>query len=114
MVVARHPAAAGLPGTSAKHGRPVRVRSDGIRGTWRRNNGIAGRAFRHSVATIIPSLRDGSVFNAIPGNKLPGYDHSVPPGRKFAHSPTRYLRCGSSFFATCAVTSSGVVPFAAG
>jgi hypothetical protein len=41
------------------------------------------------VATIIPSRRDGSVFNAIPGNKLPGYDHSVPPGRKFTHSPHR-------------------------
>src|SRR5260221_9749273 len=40
-------------------------------------------------ATIRPYLRDGSVFDAIPGNKLPGYDHSVPPGRKYTRSPHR-------------------------
>jgi hypothetical protein len=32
---------------------------------------------------IIP-YGDGSVFARIPGNKLPGYDHLVPPGQ----SPT--------------------------
>jgi len=31
-------------------------------------------------ARIIPSLRDGSPVWNIPGNKLPGYDHSVPTG----------------------------------
>jgi len=31
---------------------------------------------------ITPSLRDGSLFERIPGNKLPGYDHSVPPGQR--------------------------------
>src|SRR5258707_14217974 len=30
---------------------------------------------------ITPSLRDGSLFAWIPGNKLPGYDHLVPPGQ---------------------------------
>jgi hypothetical protein len=30
---------------------------------------------------ITPSLRDGSLLNGIPGNKLPGYDHLVPPGQ---------------------------------
>jgi hypothetical protein len=29
------------------------------------------------------SLRDGSGFAYIPGNKLPGYDRSVPPGQIF-------------------------------
>ncbi len=27
----------------------------------------------------------------VSGNKLPGYDHSVPPGRKYTHSPIRRL-----------------------
>jgi hypothetical protein len=27
-------------------------------------------------------LRDGSFFNRIPGNKLPGYHHLVPSGQK--------------------------------
>ena len=27
------------------------------------------------------SLRDDSPFDAIPGNKLPGYDHLVPTGQ---------------------------------
>src|SRR5260221_14586770 len=31
---------------------------------------------------ITPSLRDGSLFERIPGNKLPGYDHLVPPGQR--------------------------------
>jgi hypothetical protein len=31
---------------------------------------------------ITPSLRDGSLFERIPGNKLPGYDHSVPTGQQ--------------------------------
>src|SRR5260370_23844926 len=30
---------------------------------------------------ITPSLRDGSLFAWIPGNKLPGYHHLVPPGQ---------------------------------
>ena len=30
---------------------------------------------------ITPSLRDGSLLKGIPGNKLPGYDHLVPPGQ---------------------------------
>jgi hypothetical protein len=29
---------------------------------------------------ITPSLRDRRLFGHIPGNKLPGYDHSVPTG----------------------------------
>ena len=37
------------------------------------------------------TLRDGSFFAPIPGNKLPGYLHSVPSGQKrpFAHYQTR-------------------------
>jgi hypothetical protein len=31
---------------------------------------------------ITPSLRDGLFFGAIPGSKLPGYPHKVPPGQK--------------------------------
>jgi hypothetical protein len=31
---------------------------------------------------IIPSLRDGLFFGVIPGSKLPGYAHKVPPGQK--------------------------------
>ena len=27
------------------------------------------------------ALRDGFSIGRVPGNKLPGYDHSVPPGR---------------------------------
>ena len=30
---------------------------------------------------IIPSLRDGALVGRFPGNKLPGYDHSVPSGQ---------------------------------
>jgi hypothetical protein len=30
---------------------------------------------------IKPSLRDGSSIERVPGNKLPGYDHLVPPGQ---------------------------------
>jgi hypothetical protein len=36
---------------------------------------------RTQEATIIPSLRDGARHGPVPGNKLPGYDHSVPPGQ---------------------------------
>jgi hypothetical protein len=28
------------------------------------------------------TLRDGSINGPAPGNKLPGYDHSVPPGQR--------------------------------
>ena len=31
---------------------------------------------------ITPSLRDGRLFGHIPGNKLPGYYHSIPPGQR--------------------------------
>src|SRR5258707_9618144 len=31
---------------------------------------------------ITPSLPDGSLFERIPCNTLPGYDHSVPPGQR--------------------------------
>ena len=27
------------------------------------------------------ALRDGSQIQRVPGNKLPGYDHAVPPGQ---------------------------------
>jgi hypothetical protein len=30
---------------------------------------------------ITPSLRDGFLFRTVPGSKLPGYDHLVPPGQ---------------------------------
>src|SRR5258708_16583271 len=42
----------------------------------------------------IPShrtLTGRSCLADVPGNKLPGYDHSVPPGRKYTHSPIRRL-----------------------
>ena len=29
------------------------------------------------------ALRDGFAIRRVPGNKLPGYDHSVPPGRNW-------------------------------
>ena len=29
-------------------------------------------------------LRDGILFERIPGNKLPGYDHPVPPGQRLS------------------------------
>jgi hypothetical protein len=48
------------------------------------------RTFNQPWVRIRPSLRDGSVFNALPGNKLPGYDHSVPPGQSRA-SPSGTL-----------------------
>jgi hypothetical protein len=37
------------------------------------------------------ALRDGFSIERIPGNKLPGYDHSVPPGQRLpiAVSPHR-------------------------
>ena len=28
------------------------------------------------------TLRGGSDYGQVPGSKLPGYDHSVPPGQK--------------------------------
>jgi len=31
---------------------------------------------------IVPSLRDGIGWGLFPGNKLPGYDHAVPPGQR--------------------------------
>jgi hypothetical protein len=34
------------------------------------------------VDLIIPSLRDGAPFGTVPGNKLPGYHHSVPSGQQ--------------------------------
>ena len=34
------------------------------------------------VDPIIPSLRDGAPFGTAPGNKLPGYHHSVPSGQQ--------------------------------
>ncbi len=34
------------------------------------------------VDPIIPSLRDGAPFGTVPGNKLPGYHHSVPSGQQ--------------------------------
>jgi hypothetical protein len=36
------------------------------------------------VDPIIPSLRDGSPFGTVPGNKLPGYHHSIPSGQQTA------------------------------
>jgi hypothetical protein len=73
MIVARHPAAAGLPGNRAKR-EPIRARYDPY----------PSRLIVLIVARlsdpITPSLRDGFSIESVPGNKLPGYDHLVPPG----------------------------------
>jgi hypothetical protein len=37
------------------------------------------------------SLRDGSFCKRIPGSKLPGYLHLVPPGRNPGHQSTNRL-----------------------
>jgi hypothetical protein len=38
------------------------------------------------------SLRDGFFVWHTPGNKLPGYDHSVPPGQKTLNACPRIRR----------------------
>jgi len=48
-----------------------------------RRSGHARRMVTEATSNqIIPSLRDGLSFGVIPGNKLPGYVHKVPPGQK--------------------------------
>src|SRR5260221_12914244 len=53
-----------------------------------RRYGVIGSDMRATIRTtnqpgirIRPSLRDGFSIERVPGNKLPGYDHLVPPGQ---------------------------------
>jgi len=39
------------------------------------------RTINQPWVRIRPSLRDGSLLSRVLGNKLPGYDHLVPPGQ---------------------------------
>src|SRR5258707_4344587 len=55
---------------------PYRVRSDSYPGLINRPDGSTPIGPNHTVPYgTVP------VFARIPGNKLPGYDHSVPPGQ---------------------------------
>src|SRR5260370_17295807 len=51
---------------------------------------------KSGVTILIPSLWDGSFPAHNPGNELPGYDHSVPPGQSptapFGTIPSRMIR----------------------
>jgi hypothetical protein len=58
-----------------------RVRYDEV--LWAYSN---NRVVHTSDHKIVTSLRDGSIILRIPGNKLPGYVHAVPPGQ----GQTRY------------------------
>src|SRR5258708_21574560 len=56
-------------------------------------HGMIGSNRRATIRTINqpwvrirPSLRDGFSIESVPGNKLPGYDHSVPPGQNLVVS----------------------------
>src|ERR1700730_8461517 len=84
MQVARHPAAAGLPGMRPIWNPSRRARSDPYPGLINRPNRGTPIGPNHTVPYgTVP------VFARIPGNKLPGYDHSVPAGQ----SPT--TPCGT-------------------
>ena len=62
-----------------------RVRRDSLRRD--RSPRIMIRDYLLQTDHTVP-LRDGSGFACIPGNELPGYDHSVPTGQRRV-SPTR-------------------------
>ena len=71
------------------------------KGTRPVGNGMIGSCRRAAIRTINqpwvrirPSLRDGFSIGRVPGNKLPGYHHSVPPGRRYSREP---LACPESF-----------------
>ena len=59
--------------------RPV---GNGMIGSTGRSYSLGGEIRR--AARLAPSLRDAWPFRHIPGNKLLGYHHSVPPGQKIA------------------------------
>jgi|SRR5260370_15186231 len=76
MIVARHPAAAGLPGTGPIKNPSRKERCDPYARLISRPDRSTPIGPNHTV----PS-GTGPVFAWIPGNKLPGYDHMVPPGQ---------------------------------
>ena len=64
------------------------------------------------------TLRGGPDFGLIPGNKLPGYDHAVPPGRSITFHFRPYLRTSavdlfsvSRPFAVIPRTGPSAIPF---
>ena len=73
MKVARHPAAAGLPGMWQK-----KVTVPEGRCEPRYPMYCVPQVEERPVDPIIPSLRDGSFSKRFPGTKVPGYHHSVP------------------------------------
>jgi hypothetical protein len=82
MKVARHPAAAGCLEACKKGNRPVG------HGMIRSGRLLRSGTINQPRGKDQTSLRDGRLFGHIPGNELPGYGHSVPPGRilSCAHS----------------------------
>ena len=78
-IVARHE----MPGMAHKKARPVR---DGLIKSGHTQRSCA---MNQTARRIMPSLRDGSVFFAFPGSKLPGYDHSVPTGQPHRQLSTK-------------------------
>jgi hypothetical protein len=84
-----------LPGTRSIENPSRRARSDPYPGRINRPDRSTPIGPNHTVPSgTVP------VVARIPGNKLPGYDHSVPPGqtalransprRRFAHLPFRF------------------------
>ncbi len=45
---------------------------------------IAWNPCENGSRPVDRALRDGFFIERVPGNKLPGYDHRVPPGRAFS------------------------------
>jgi hypothetical protein len=88
----------------ARNGRKKGIRPVRVRYGWTDRRSFSNGWLIRGT-TSHRTLRDGSVNDSVPGNELPGYDHSVPTGRavrlnapirRFAQTPNAKRQTSST------------------